>query len=435
MTTPALRPDFDSKDPQVKFDRAVNQIICNHPFFAAILLRLKRVQGYVVHTPEGDLVGTGPCPCPKNVVWPQCPHSMATDGIHLYWNPRFVAHLTSGQTQGVICHEVIHVAALHPLRRDFRKPRPWNYACDQAVNYIIESTKGLVLPSGVVPGIGGKSAEELYVELPENAGGNGLTSVGYAPGIQRKQTPFGIPRSPDGTDYMIGDVIDQRNPDGSELSPAERTEAIGKTRIIVQQAINAAKAAGKVPAAIARMLDDTMEPRVPWKELLSRFIDSHHRYDYSWIRPNRRYIGGGLMFPSLWSPGFGRVALAPDASGSIQGDILKEVCSELISCLDTYVERGQPSEVDVLWFDADVYPQLVTDPEELFPRGGGGTRYSPVMNWMLTEGADNRALIVITDGICDDFGQQPECPVLWILTRPNSSFNPPFGEIACVINT
>jgi len=45
-----------------------------------------------------------------------------------------------------------------------------------------------------------------------------------------------------------------------------------------------------------------------------------------------------------------------------------------------------------------------------------------------------RAIIYVTDGYCSDFGEPPECPVLWVLTRTNKEFDPPFGEICCTLN-
>jgi len=397
-----------SKDPvELKMAQAFTSLICNHPFYASILLRLQRMEGHVLG--NGGVV-RGPCPCPPKKVWPECPHSMATDGKRLVYNPRFVLHLDSEELIGVLAHEVCHVAGLHPWRRMQRKPRSWNIACDKAVNTIVEDSK-LKLPTGGIPGVPDKSAEELYHEDPD-AGGDG---DGCDPG-------------------GCGGVIDPTNPDGSQITEAERDMQMGEAKVMVQGALNAAKRAGKLPAGLARMVDEALEPKVPWKEILARFIDGNARHDYSWSRPNRRYLDDGIMFPSLWSPGYGQVVMGCDTSGSIDEKTLQEICSEVLGCLDVYAERGQSPELTVMWCDTEVSEQVVADAEELKPVGGGGTSFAPVFDHMREQGMQPRAIIYVTDGHCSDFGEPPECPVLWVLTETNKGFDPPFGEICCTLN-
>jgi predicted metal-dependent peptidase len=404
--------------------QAISLLVCHQPFYAAILLRLRRLPGYVVHTPKGDLVYDGPCPCPPGVVWPQCPHSMATDGTHLIWNPRFVMHLAPrrAEIRGVICHEVVHVAAMHHLRRGHREPRRWNYACDQAVNQIVRDSN-LALPEHVIPGVPNKSAEELYELLPPEAGGTGLDCLAGIRGQEHGQP----------ANRFVGDVFEPRNSDGTPLNDDQRRERENETRIMVQQAYNAAKQAGTVPASVKRLVDAALEPRVPWQEILSRFIDRNQRNDYSWTQPNRRYVHSGVILPALWTPGYGRVLLACDTSGSIDQEMLKVICSELLGCLDTYAERGQPTELDVIWFDTAAYHQVVSDASELAPKGGGGTSYAPISQWVEKNGPECKAIIVVTDGHCNSYGKDLGLPWLFILTHPNSGFKPPYGEITCTI--
>ncbi|WP_420130624.1 VWA-like domain-containing protein [Longimicrobium sp.] len=56
---------------------------------------------------------------------------------------------------------------------------------------------------------------------------------------------------------------------------------------------------------------------------------------------------------------------------------------------------------------------------ELNPVGGGGTSFRVVFEWLATLPELPRALIMITDGECSDFGDEPAVPVLWILTESN----------------
>lgn len=403
-----------------RIERAVTHLVMHQPFFAAILLRMELLEGYVE---KNKIAGTGPCPCPPGKVWPECKHTMATNGSAIWYNPRFVEILPDEELEGVLAHEVCHVAGLHPYRRGDRQPAAWNIATDQEVNFILTEAD-LFLPDHVIPGVGGKSAEELYQELPDDDG-DGPPDVSDMGQPQRGMQPG---------NEQVGDVIDPTNPDGSAMSEAELQKAEQELKVAVQQAYAAAKACGQVPAGIKRMFEDAMEPRVPWQEILAQFIDSNYKNDYSWSRPNRRFIENDVLFPSVYSPGYGKVVMACDASGSVSKQELIEIGSEVLGALECYAERGQPAELDMCWFDTECHWQTVSDAEDLDPRGGGGTSFSTIFRGVEKQGLQPKAVIVVTDGECSDFGEAPEYPVLWILTQKKAGWKPNFGELACTIN-
>ena len=44
-------------------------------------------------------------------------------------------------------------------------------------------------------------------------------------------------------------------------------------------------------------------------------------------------------------------------------------------------------------------------------------------------------IVMLTDGYCDDFGEDPGIPVMWILTKQrHEGFQPPFGELSHMID-
>ena len=394
---------------QAKIDRAYTTLICHQPFFSCMLLRLERLMDPWIPT-------------------------AGTDGKRLLWNPAFVNGLTQDELVGVLCHEVLHVASLHPWRRNRRDSRAWNIACDQVVNEIVLKAH-FALPADRIPGVADKSAEELYKDPTDN-GGKGGKGKGAGATVTIKGAPGGGPPNGQHQDPGgCGGVLDPSNADGSQLSEAERETQMAEAKIGVQQALNAAKQAGKLPAGMERLIDQLQEPRVPWREILSRFIDGQVKHDFSWLHPSRRYAGSGFMFPSMNSPGYGKVCFAGDTSGSIGQEELREIASEILGCLDTYAERGQEPELTVIWCDAEIAAvQEVTDAEDIKPAGGGGTSFAPVMQYLREQDMKPAALIYVTDGYCNDFGKEPDCPVLWILTRTNDSFKPPFGEVTCTLH-
>lgn len=51
---------------------------------------------------------------------------------------------------------------------------------------------------------------------------------------------------------------------------AERTRQMEEVRIAVQQALTAARRAGSVAAGIERLAAETLEPQIPWPEVLAK---------------------------------------------------------------------------------------------------------------------------------------------------------------------
>jgi predicted metal-dependent peptidase len=364
--------------------RAYVTLICHHPFYATVLLRLRRYEDVTAPT-------------------------MWTDGISLGYNPTFVASMTDAELVGVLAHEVMHVVGLHPWRKAHREHRRWNVACDAVINYIVAAS-GLTLPTGCVPGVADTTPEALYEQLPPSP-----------------------PEADGGSEGSGGGIGEVRQAPGTET---ERNQSMQEASISIRQAIAAAKAAGKLPAGMDRYCDQALEAKVPWREVLSRFLDSWAKTDYSWSRPNMRYAASGFILPSLWAESYGEIVVGADTSGSVGGTELRSICSEILGALSCYAERGQVPKATVAWFDHAVHPQPMDDVDsmmDLKPQGGGGTSFRVVFEWLATLEAPPRCCIMITDGYSDDFGRDPGVPVLWVLTAPHPRFVPPFGTITCVL--
>src|SRR5215208_5779059 len=117
---------------------ARTNLIIEQPFFASLSLKLEVVETMQVST-------------------------MATDGVHMFYNPKFVNGLPMREIEAVICHEVMHCANGHVWRRDARDRKKWNYACDYAINPMIVASK-YKLPHGALLDnkFDGMAAEKIY---------------------------------------------------------------------------------------------------------------------------------------------------------------------------------------------------------------------------------------------------------------------------------
>ena len=101
--------------------KAKAQIVLREPFYATILMGLKTVVTDDVPT-------------------------LATDGARLLVNEAFFKGLKLTQQITVLKHEALHVALLHPWRRQTRHPMGWNVACDYVVNAKLVEEKAEELP-------------------------------------------------------------------------------------------------------------------------------------------------------------------------------------------------------------------------------------------------------------------------------------------------
>lgn len=368
-------------------DSAKFRIVQKHPFFACLLLRMRILED------------------------PHCP-TMWTDGTRIGFNPKFVDTCTTEEVQGVLVHELLHVAGMHMTRRKERKPRKWNVACDHVINGIVLDA-GLELPEGGCPPIKGKLPEEIYNEIPDPPDD---PTNGYGDG-------------------GFGEVRDAVNPDGSPMTKDQIDEIESLVGVMVRQAANAARLAGKMPAGLERMVDEILEPKIPWRDVLARFVTEKALNDWSWARPNRRYAPLGLFLPAPDGVTIARGAVACDTSGSMDQEMLKEVCSEALGLLSIYESDGNSAELDLYWFDHACHHQQVTDSSEIKPVGGGGTSFACVFELLKERQHRPAWLVLLTDGYCDDFGEDPGIPVLWILTKQRAEkFTPPFGEVAHLID-
>jgi predicted metal-dependent peptidase len=82
----------------------------------------------------------------------------------------------------------------------------------------------------------------------------------------------------------------------------------------------------------------------------------------------------------------------------------------------------------VVYCDAAVQSSQEFQPWEsihLEPKGGGGTDFRPVFEWVEQNQIAAVCLIYLTDLCCHSYPEAPDYPVLWATNSRNSA---PFGE-------
>ena len=92
--------------------------------------------------------------------------TMATDGVHLLYNPDWILTQTMDELEFTNAHEVVHVDSFHMTRKGDRDHEIWNMACDLAINPALVKI-GLKMPEGGLLdwSYENMSAEQIYAKL------------------------------------------------------------------------------------------------------------------------------------------------------------------------------------------------------------------------------------------------------------------------------
>jgi predicted metal-dependent peptidase len=231
---------------------------------------------------------------------------------------------------------------------------------------------------------------------------------------------------------MLGDTIDDHlsqddsgiggDEDGKEgsgkptFSKSEWQEIREKFKEAMIQAH--AAAAGNVPAAIKRLIQDITEPKMNWRELLQMNIQSIIRSNYSFSRPSRKGWASGAILPGMIPEQTIDIAIALDMSGSIGQNEISIFLGEISGIVGQYTDF----KINLFSFDTDVYnsqhytQDSVGDLLNYEPVGGGGTCYRCILDHLKEQNSVPKKLILFTDLYVSDFvhelGEYCDCMFL-----------------------
>ena len=320
----------------------------------------------------------------------------ATNNTTIFYNPEFISKLNVPELAGLIAHECWHIAYQHLLRRGDRDPILWNVAGDYKINFMLLNM-GLELPTG------GLYDSKYNDDWSTDGVYKDLEDQGFKPDLGN----------------MILDITGDTPGDGKDMSPADAKAAI--TDILVRahtQAKIAGKEAGEIPGEILRVIDELLNPKVPWPILLQKFIDQRIQEAYTWARRNRRF---GPYMPSLYSYGLGHLTWAIDTSGSQDDDNLRSTLSEIKGVRDTF----RPEKMTIIDCDARIHNIYEIDAHvdilSLEFHGNGGTSFKPVLDYVSEN--PTQALIYFTDLYGETNLDEVDYPILWICNSDHPPAN------------
>jgi predicted metal-dependent peptidase len=294
----------------------------------------------------------------------------------------------------LLAHEVGHEVFDHLNRRGSRDHMRWNYAGDAVINDLLNECKvGTPIPGGVdMAGSRKETTDAIYNKLPE------MEDMGGG----------------------IGDDIDDS---GGPMSESDINEATARVKMELAQAAQVAKMAGKLPGVLEEMVADILAVKTPWYEILEKHMVSFVRSDYTWARPNRRFIGQGSYLPSTGrKQTMGGVVVQVDVSGSIS----KVELDYYNGHISRIIEMCQPETVDIIYTDTSVQKHMHFEQGEevsLQFYSGGCTHMPAGFDWVAKEGLAPEVFVCLTDG-GTDFGSDPGYPVVWCIS---SDVQAPWG--------
>lgn len=424
-------------DPiETKLSAARTRLILDRPFLGALVLRLPMVDA------------SGWC------------KTTATDAKSFFYNREYIDSLSLEQTQFMLAHDALHCALLHFARRQHREKHRWDIACDFAVNPLLISD-GLTPPPGILylKEYEGMTAEEIYPLIDENEDQDPLDQHLFDQDSDADDDSSGS--SDSGLDEK--DIQKQQQQEKQEAEKNEgagsgtqdgnegtgaRTEAEQNTgegdapppplkegekedlAVQWQQrmagAAQTAMQAGKLGGGMARMVDHLLQPQLPWRMLLARYMTAVARDDYSFTRPSSRREEGGAIYPSLRSSQINLTVII-DTSGSIMDDEMSSFVSEInaikgqmrarvtLHACDAQMDENGPWLFEA-WEDMEVPADM---------KGGGGTDFCPAIDWVNSCDQQPDLLAYFTDAQGSFPEVEPVYPVIWLVKGKSPV---PFGQ-------
>ena len=357
-----------------------------------------------------------------------------TNGRDEIYGRKFVSGLDDAELAFVIAHEAAH--------KMYRQLTTWkklydedaalaNEACDYVVNLMLKDLdpEGTVISlprhkTGLMRGKPMGLIDERFRDMNTKQVFDILKQ-------EQEQGGQSCDGQGDGSGEGSGG-FDQHDWGGAEeMSEEEKKELARDIDQAIRQGLAAQKKAGSSAGGLNRELDELMQPKVNWREMLREFVKSTCRSKdtSSWRRVNRRLIASDIYMPSLIGEKVGHLVVGVDTSGSIGINELSEFLSEVKGI----AEDVAPDRVDLLYWDTEVAAHEEYDSSSVSdiiqstkPRGGGGTAPQCVSAYLKDKNIKPECVVMLTDGYIGDWGSDWASPLLWCVV--GSSAMAPVGK-------
>lgn len=391
------------------------------PTQAVLDKMMGQVKGLIFAKKGAGFLGSLLCDTP--IIWDDTRPTAWTNGEVIAFNPHFFLWLTPQERVTVLAHELWHIACDHMGRvGQARDPKDWNKAADFFINNMLKDHGYTFEPNLITigpcldPKYDMMSTEQIY-------------------DLIHKQPPSGNapppPQSPPGPGQGQGATTPGQISPGDlegDVVPYPSAETAAKVVQKIVKATQAAKRsneAGIIPGEVKLLINEFLNPILPWEVLLSRFFTELSNDDYSWRRPSRRYDDEYL--PSLMGQnGLEHLIYYLDLSGSTSDRDVLRFNSEV----KFIHEQLRPKLLTLVTFDTRITGEFIFTDDMPFDKlelhGRGGTCLREVTDHI--EKHKPSAAVIFTDLYVTPMRSNPGVPLLWVcVNHPKATV--PFGQL------
>ena len=373
----------------LKLTKAKSQLTSKHPYFGMLASRLKHEENAKID-------------------------SFASNGVRFIYNPLYIEQRSMKELFFILTNCVMHHILSHSQRKLDRKGYLWQLATDYAINSMLKKNK-FKIPEGANFNNDFRNmyAEEIYEvlkkQIKEQSGNDSFDEAKLLDSfIKNNKGDSSIFKKIKDMDSKLADQWDYAANLAREVANKKSSTPLGMERFAKKIKTN----------------------NIDWKFELYNAINRHMRNNYAFMPPNKKHIYRGVALPSLASDTLSLI-VAIDTSGSIKEDVLGAFIGEFKSIMQNF-----PSvSIELLIADAKVhshYSFIGGDKMEFALKGGGGTDYRPVFEYVDANLPMSSMLLYFTDGEGIFPRIPPAYEVIWALSQNKNKI--PFGRPLLILN-
>ncbi|PLY07174.1 MAG: hypothetical protein C0625_06045 [Arcobacter sp.] len=369
--------------------KAKSQLTSKHPYFGMLASRLKHQEDEKIRF-------------------------YASNGVRFKYNPNFIEKCSIDEIIFILTNCVMHHILAHQQRKLKRKGSLWQLSTDFAINNLLKKS-GFKIPAGANFNNEFKNmyAEEIYDVLKEQMNYQGTDAFDDK---TTNNTTLTVSEAKNSEDKRFANTenIDE-DLDEDDESQWEYAASLAK---------EVAMRKSSFPLGLERLAKKMKAKDIDWKFELYNAINRHMRNNYSFMPPNKKHLYRGFALPSLTSDTLSLI-VAIDTSGSINDELLGAFIEEFKSIMQNFPAVA----IELIIADAKVHGHYSFQGGEKmdFPlKGGGGTDYRPVFEYIDANLPMSSMLLYFTDGEGIFPRIPPPYEVLWALSQNKNKI--PFGR-------
>ena len=373
-----------------------------------------------------------------------------SDGNSLQFNDEYFDAVGVEEIEFALANGAMHSVLKHESRAGDRYEWLWQLATDYTINSMLVNN-GLVLPdrANFQERFEGIYAEEVYEILRSEitnealSGDESLREQAYdEQGKTNKdrllEEEKGTEEDKDRSRQSVSSSASGKQGEPSDTPAQDKDAEEGESEMSLEEEKKMAEAffeqlfkkmgrQGTLPKDLKFLVPRYFSHQIDWREMLYRHIASYAKSSFSFMPPNMKYLYRGIYLPSL-SSDLLRIVIAIDSSGSVDEKLLGQFLGEVESVTQQYPNY----EIDLITADAKVQSHEVFLPGEALGyevKGGGGTDFRPVFEYIDRHIDHPTLLIYFTDGLGTFPSQEPNYDLLWVMPENQEV---PFGEVMLI---